>query len=58
MSTATAIQYLTDDKGVKTAVVVPIQTWNDLLPILEQYHSLKESVQRGLEDVRTRKQRG
>ena len=54
MSPAIPVQYLTDDQGTKTAVVVPIQTWNDLLPIFRQYSDLKDSIRRGLNDVEMR----
>lgn len=55
----TNIQYLTDEQGERTAVVVDIKAWNDLqleLKILRQQNDLKTSLSTALQEVQDWKQ--
>jgi len=46
-----AVQYLTDDRGNKTAVVVPIERWKEVFEFYDQYHRLKTSIHQGFQDI-------
>lgn len=51
MASKLSIQYLTDEKGQKTAAVIPIDEWLEYSKFVEQYTSIKNSIQRGFQDV-------
>lgn len=60
-------QYIVDEKGNPTAVIIPIEDYKKILTILEEVEDLKETrilsqsaefkklVQRGLEDIKVEK---
>lgn len=55
MSTAD-IQYVADDSGDVTAVLVPIAVWKELLAEIETHHLLKdEAMKRRLLEARGRR---
>jgi len=48
------VQYLTNDKGVKTAVQIPYQEWNNLIheySKIREMLSLKNDLKQGLSDL-------
>ena len=48
------IQYLTNEKGIKTAVQIPYSDWNNLLKKyseLSKLFALKNELQSGLSDL-------
>lgn len=45
------IQYLTDENGQKTAAVIPIEEWLEYSKFMEEYITIKNSIQRGLSEV-------
>jgi hypothetical protein len=47
-----SIQYLTDEEGKKTAAVIPIDEWREYAKFIEQYTSIKDSIRRGLQEVK------
>ena len=51
----TAIQYLVDERGNKTAALIPIADWERYYDILRQHLELEASIKRGFEDVRRMK---
>ena len=57
----TAIQYIVDDKGVKTSVIVPYEKWER---INNDYHKLQNklkvllAIQEGISEIKTAKKQG
>jgi PHD/YefM family antitoxin component YafN of YafNO toxin-antitoxin module len=52
------VQYLVDDSGKKTAVLISIEEWQSLVEQLERYRQqeeLKRQISAGLKDVRKMK---
>lgn len=55
------VQYLTDNQGERTSVVIPISEWNRLSKYLEQLNSLDEianSVKQGLKEAKSMESSG
>ncbi|MEM8529171.1 MAG: hypothetical protein AAGG68_31355, partial [Bacteroidota bacterium] len=46
------VQYLMDEKGDRTAALVPIEQWEKLLEFYESYSEIGDSIKRGFKDVR------
>lgn len=46
------IQYITDENGEKTAAVIPISEWLEYSKFLEEYITVKESIRRGLDEIK------
>ena len=40
------VQYISDDQGAVTGVILPIQLWQDILAELETQHLLKSNIMR------------
>lgn len=52
------VQYLVDDSGKKTAVLISIEEWQSLVDQLERYRQqeeLKRQISAGLKDVKEMK---
>ena len=49
------VQYLTNEKGIKTAVQIPLQEWNNLIQEyskLREKLSLKKDLKQGFSDLK------
>ena len=64
MNTSTGEQYVIDEKGNATAVILPIESYKKILAVLEEFNNRKETkilsqsvefkklVKKGLEDIK------
>ena len=55
MSIKDKIKYITDEKGAKTAVVVPLSKWKTMSENIEEFEAyiqLKNSLNQGIKEVR------
>lgn len=56
-----SVQYIVDDQGIKTSVIVPFDKWEK---INSDYHKLKNklevlvSIQEGLKEIKTARKQG
>jgi|AntRauTorckE5430_2_1112549.scaffolds.fasta_scaffold00384_5 hypothetical protein len=46
------IQYVTNNKGEKTALMVPIEKWDELLDLIVQRHRFSEELKEAFEEVK------
>ena len=69
MKTSTGEQYIVDEKGNATAVILPIESYKKILSILEEFEDRKETkilsqskefkklIEKGLKDIEAKKLR-
>jgi hypothetical protein len=58
---ATATKYITDEKGQKTSVIVPVKAWekiNNNYRLLQNKVKVLTGIQNGLKEVKEAKQTG
>ena len=67
METSAGEQYIVDEKGNATAVILPIESYKKILAILEEFEDLKETkalsqspefkklVKKGIKDIKSGK---
>ncbi len=58
---ATATRYITDEKGQKTSVIVPVKAWekiNNNYRLLQNKVKVLTGIQNGLNEVKEAKQTG